>query len=359
MQYTVKPGDTLWRIAQRVCGDGMRWREIARANRLADADLLLVGQSLHIDETLLLHLPQQAARGESPGLNGAPRWAGPSSATPPPRSAQQPARAPGAYYVFVLADEIDPTRAKLVRRVLVSPRMAAEAARTAGRPLQVFPNPERFGLQASNPHAPLSIGRHAMGMKPSPYLSASSGWLGTRRIAGAPFWIDVQAARAAGATLHETGDILADLDRIAAKAATADARARIARIQQLVVADREVLIKGPVPAGAIKGAGTMAATRVLQGVQIVGFAMTAINLADATQRSVQLQSARPLTAETVRQVGGWASAWAGMKLGAAGGALLGLETGPGALATGAIGGIAGGVAGYFGFDWIADHIDPN
>jgi hypothetical protein len=87
--------------------------------------------------------------------------------------------------------------------------------------------------------------------------------------------------------------------------------------------------------------------------------MTAVNVAHATEKSVRTGPAKPITAEAVRQVGGWASAWVGMKLGAAGGALVGIESGPGALVTGAVGGIAGGVAGYFGFDWIADHIDEN
>lgn len=48
-----------------------------------------------------------------------------------------------------------------------------------------------------------------------------------------------------------------------------------------------------------------------------------------------------------------------MKIGAVGGAVLGIETGPGAILTGALGGIVGGLAGYYGFDWIADHIDEN
>jgi hypothetical protein len=46
-----------------------------------------------------------------------------------------------------------------------------------------------------------------------------------------------------------------------------------------------------------------------------------------------------------------------MKLGAAGGALVGIETGQGAIVTGLIGSAVGGFAGYYGFDWVADHID--
>lgn len=359
MQYTVQPGDSLWSIARRVCNDGLRWRDIARSNPQIDPERLLVGQVLHIDSALVPAQPGMAAMGETAGFSAPPRGGGAIQTQAPTVAAQQPALVPGAYYVFVLADEIDPTRGKVVRRVLVNPRMAAEAARQAGRPLQLFPHPERFGFQPTGPGSPLSLGRHALGMKPSPYSSASTGLLGARRFVGTPFWIDVPAAQAAGATLHETAEILADLDRIAAKAVTDADKARIARIRALVAADQEVLIKGSVPAGAVKGPAAMAMTRGLQGVQIIGFAMTAVNMAHATEKSVRTQSARPIAAETVRQVGGWAAAWAGMKLGAAGGALVGIETGPGALLTGAAGGVVGGVAGYFGFDWIADHIDEN
>jgi hypothetical protein len=40
-----------------------------------------------------------------------------------------------------------------------------------------------------------------------------------------------------------------------------------------------------------------------------------------------------------------------------GSAALGIETGPLDILIGLAGGMAGGVAGYFGFGWIADHID--
>jgi len=68
---------------------------------------------------------------------------------------------------------------------------------------------------------------------------------------------------------------------------------------------------------------------------------------------------KPISAEVVRQAGGWGSAVAGMKIGAATGAALGIETGPGALLTGLVGGIVFGAAGYYGADWVADFIDEN
>ncbi len=39
--------------------------------------------------------------------------------------------------------------------------------------------------------------------------------------------------------------------------------------------------------------------------------------------------------------------------------IIDIETGPGAILTGAIGGLIFGTAGYFGADWIADFIDEN
>jgi LysM repeat protein len=37
--YTLASGDTLWKVAQKVLGDGSRWREIQQLNRLTDAQL--------------------------------------------------------------------------------------------------------------------------------------------------------------------------------------------------------------------------------------------------------------------------------------------------------------------------------
>lgn len=220
-------------------------------------------------------------------------------------------------------------------------------------------NPSVFGLHPTGPESPVTLGRHAMNLKPSPFSSASSHFLGAPRFSGTPFWIDVTRARSAGATFHDTGEILADLDRIAAKMRKPTDIAKLQELKRLVRADREVLIRGSVPAGAIKGPAAMALTRGLQGVQIVGFVVTAVELTQATQKSLARQSIAPVAAEGIRQVGGWAMAWGGMKLGGVAGAMVGIETGPGAILFGAAGAVAGGFAGYMGFDWIADPIDSN
>lgn len=48
---TVQPGDTLWKIAVIVYGDGYQWVRIAQANNIANPNIILPGQ--------LLVIPQQ------------------------------------------------------------------------------------------------------------------------------------------------------------------------------------------------------------------------------------------------------------------------------------------------------------
>ncbi|MDP5220382.1 hypothetical protein Q5Y75_24650 [Ruegeria sp. 2205SS24-7] len=99
--------------------------------------------------------------------------------------------------------------------------------------------------------------------------------------------------------------------------------------------------------------------RLGRGVAVFGFVMTAYDIGFAAKESVDQVSLRPITAEGVRQVGGWAAASAGATLGFKTGALVGIETGPGAIVTGAIGAILFGWAGYTGADWLADLIYEN
>ena len=44
--YTVAKGDSLWKIAVRAYGDGYKWSEIAKANKLINPNVLFVGTNL-------------------------------------------------------------------------------------------------------------------------------------------------------------------------------------------------------------------------------------------------------------------------------------------------------------------------
>lgn len=46
--YTVRSGDTLWKLSEMFYGDGRRYRVIAVVNDLSDPDLIEVGQELEI-----------------------------------------------------------------------------------------------------------------------------------------------------------------------------------------------------------------------------------------------------------------------------------------------------------------------
>lgn len=128
MSYRVQPGDSLSSIAAKMLHDERRWSEIARLNSLITPDHLLVGQ--------LLRMPGEEARNPPPGPRTTP---------------SRPAWVPANFHLFVLADEVNPLRGKVIRRVLVNPKMTAAAAATIGRPLSPFPHPERFGFSPSAP----------------------------------------------------------------------------------------------------------------------------------------------------------------------------------------------------------------
>ncbi|HBS6033794.1 TPA: glycine zipper family protein, partial [Klebsiella pneumoniae] len=94
-------------------------------------------------------------------------------------------------------------------------------------------------------------------------------------------------------------------------------------------------------------------------VQVTGIVFTAYDLEQASKKSLKNGSVKPIPAEVIRQAGGWGMAVAGAKIGTVAGAAVGIETGPGVVLTGLIGGVIFGTAGYFGADWVADHIDEN
>lgn len=92
-------------------------------------------------------------------------------------------------------------------------------------------------------------------------------------------------------------------------------------------------------------------------LSILGTGVTVYNLGSAGQESYRQNSYKPIASEVIRETGGWAGAVAGAKLGGTIGSALGLPAGGvGSFVTGGVGSLVGGLGGYFGADWIADHI---
>jgi hypothetical protein len=256
---------------------------------------------------------------------------------------------PWRAFLFVLADELLPS-GKLIRKVLELPGPSQAE--------YILAHPEIFGMKPPNPLSPITLGEHVLGQNNSRYLSASTKPGGAPNIKGRPVYIDIKKARAANVKIHSTAEIIADLDRL--RQADPRLKPRIDKLKSVIGhVEGEVLLEGNVPARAIKSQNAMRATRGLRFVQFVGIAFTVHDVGKASVKSYQQRSVKPITAESIRQIGGWGGAIAGMKAGGLAGAALGIETGPGAILTGAAGALIFGTAGYFGADWIADFIDSN
>lgn len=353
MLYVVRPRDSLRRIALRELGDEHRWREIAERNRLSAPYKILIGQALWLPERSSYGVPMRVGGG-----------------TPPLRStlggSDEATLAVARGFVFVLADEVLPS-GKVVRKIAVVAQggVAVTDLRAVAERIRVE-SPEIYGIRPLDPTAKVSIGQHALGANRSPYISASTNPRGAPNIQGRPVWIDIEKSKRAGVVFHSSEEIIKDLDRLAAQNhALAD---RVARLKQVILnVEREVLLEGNVPARAVKSAVSMRVTQGLRFVQVVGLLMTTVDLTRASIKSVRERNALPIAAETLRQGGGWggsalggfAGAWAAAKIGGVVGGTLFVETGPGALLTGAAGALIFGAAGYFGADWVADLIDAN
>lgn len=345
--YIVQQGDTLSKIANQQLGNPYMWSQIARENNLRAPYPLYIGQRLlmrNLDQTPLRPTMGGLPIGGTRLTTGLYDTAGVSL----PAQEQSASLMPARLYLFILVDEVLPS-GKVVRKVLTVPQNFAE---------QIAANPEIFGIKPLNPSSSVSIGEHALGNTNSKFTSASSLPKGAPNMAGRPVYIDIAKAKAAGATIHSTEDIIKDLDKILQQNPAMESR--INKLKDVIVnVEKEVLLEGDVPKSAIKSEAAMKTTRTLRFVQFVGVAFTVYDLGQATAKSIKTESADPIVAESIRQVGGWGGAWLGIKLGAAAGAAVGIETGPGAVVTGAVGALIFGTAGYFGADWIADWIDEN
>jgi len=244
---------------------------------------------------------------------------------------------------------------KLVRKVVPLPPTDIAAL--------VVNNPQQFGFHPRNMNGVVSLGEHALGDTMSRYISASTKPHGAPNFNGDAWYIDIPKLQKEGIRIHSTQEIIQDLDRIHQNA-TPELQARIARLKGVIDShEGEVLVEGHIPASAVQSAEAAAREMTLfktlghagRVVTVVGVVFTAYDLEQASVRSVESHSVRPIAAETVRQAGGWGGGFLG---GFALGAALGIETGPGAIITGLVGGVIGGIAGYAGGDWAAKKIDP-
>jgi hypothetical protein len=289
--------------------------------------------------------------------------------------------APARGYLFVIFEQLpDVGTEKIIRKVAAIPK--------------------DFSLQPNAIRGTLTLAEHVLNLNPlaSQYVSASDRSHGAPSIEGKPLLIDVKKAHLAGAHVYSVQEVVADLRRLAA-----EQPGTRPRVEKLVWAieniEGEVLIKGAVERHAITTVssahqpyissaedlwrafqektitkpqlesgldalrGSYEKARIVGRVgrvlTVVGVILTVKDIADAADRCVTERSLKPLSAEAVRQVGGWGGAAVGGKIGFGLGAVFGIETGPGAIVTGALGAIVFGALGYFGSDLIADQISPH
>lgn len=270
---------------------------------------------------------------------------------------------PGRAFFFMVVDEVG-ADGFLTRKVYASlddPYLKAMNLPENSMLKEVFP--EKYGLSGKNLSSDSTVAEHVMGTNSSKYTSASSIFPeGSPRFDGKSIYIDIKKARQAGAEIVSTDEIIQALEKykeIAPK--------RVKRINQIITyvkdIDKEVLLANKVPAKAIFTPESYAYVRnigrVGRAVQLFGIVFTAYDLSVATEQSIKTKSMAPIGAEVIRQSGGWGAGVMGLQIGSMVGASLGIETGPGAIITEAIGGIIFGAAGYFGADWVADFIYEN
>jgi LysM repeat protein len=366
--YIVQYGDTLSRIAERKLGRANRWPEIARLNHLQNPNLIFAGEILRLPDTLSGVLGTDSLHGGSTNLLNFNR-----------DSAQIPANiALARGFLFVVFEQLPEVGVgKIIRKVAAIPR--------------------DFSLLPANPLAKLTPAEHALGAE-SQFLSASNRPFGAPTINGQPLILDVAKIKKAGGQIYSVSEVVRDLKRFVAEnpSLRAPVDKLIWAVQEI---EGEVLIeKGTPPNSAslpsamhnayIRSAedlyaelrtGRITKIQLQEGLanlekaysrarilgqagrvlMVIGVVVTIADLTKATNRSINQQSLKPLGAEIIRQAGGWGAAFGGAKIGFATGALFGIETGPGAIITGGIGAIVFGAAGYFGADWIADHISVN
>ena len=341
-QYIVRYGDSLMKISGTQLKDPNRWKEIATLNELKNPNHLMVGQKLTLpDEGGFLFRSSflTSERQFQPSFKDC----GKSIAT----------HFPAKCFTFLIGDEILPS-GKAVRKIMIPKDPTLDP-----KLVEQIIKPEKFGIHPIKPNSPVPIGRHVLGMTDSKYISVSSLPKGSPRFEGTPYWINLDKVIKSGATIHYEDAIIKDLERIAEKSANRpDFLKFIEDIKyKSSVIDKEMLIEGSIPAKAVKGSLAKGLTTGFKVWTGVGVVLSVHDLSKASVRSYKENSIKPIAAQTIREVGGWGGAFAGAKIGAAAGGLIGIETGPGAVFTAAAGGLIFGIGGYFGAEWIADYFD--
>ncbi|MFA9394807.1 MAG: hypothetical protein ACERJ1_08855 [Halodesulfovibrio sp.] len=270
---------------------------------------------------------------------------------------------PARAFFFTIVEEVG-ADGLLVRKIYASvdaPYLDKLDLTPLQKQAEVFP--ELHGLKPKSPGAATSIAEHVMGNNMSDYISTSSIVPdGSPRFEGKTIFVDIAKAKKSGVQVVTTDEVLKFLSEYEAQ--HPHLAKRVQKIAQYVRdADKEVLVKGKVPARSVFNKESLKSAKGIVGVgrvvQVLGIVLTAYDLNVAMDESIKFNTVKPISAEVVRQAGGWGAAWAGGKIGVVAGASVGIETGPGAIVSGLIGGIIFGAAGYFGADWIADHIYEN
>lgn len=343
-------------IAKKELGNQDRWIEIARLNNIEGPYQLLVGQTIKLPDKISMFIPQPPA----------------ISIKHPPATT---ALARGL--LFVVFEQLpDVGSNKVIRKVAVIPK--------------------NYALAPKNPSATFSAAEHAyMGHNlETQFLSTSNRPYGAPKFQGEPLLIDLNMVGASGSRVYTEQELIMELRRYSAQTgANVDML-----IQTIQKAEGEVLIEGSVSGDAVKRVSNAHTPyiktaeeiwsrfeakeitrpqmeteleslakaygrakivgRVGRVLTVVGVVLTAVDLGVAGKKSYDKSSFRPLAAETVRQIGGWSGAYAGGVTGAAFGAAITSETGPGAIIGGALFAMVFGAIGYWRGDVIAGWIDP-
>ncbi|MBE7653396.1 glycine zipper family protein [Tenacibaculum finnmarkense] len=262
----------------------------------------------------------------------------------------------GYGFTFIVFEEILPS-GKITRKVLIP-----EPTSTTQYIKQFIKatHHENYGMQPKASNSTTTIAEHVANNKPSKYLSASTLKDGAPTMKGTLHYIDKTKFEKSGGKIYSTNEIITHLEKYKEGLFTESAKARIDKLINVVKnKEGEILLEGHVTPDMIKSKGTIRLIKGLRVVAVVGIVLSVYELGKATNESIEEESAKPVVAEVIRQAGGWGGAAVGAKIGASAGAAIGLATGPGAIVCGVVGGLVFGTAGYFGADWIADHINEN